>query len=457
MTTKQDFKTLLVAGLALFAMFFGAGNLIFPTMIGVQAGSALTPAITGFLCTGVVLPALAIVAAATSQTGVQGATERMGKYFGFTYTLIIFLSTGVLYAIPRVATVSFEMSTKPHFPRTEGLALGVYSVIFFVLVAAFSLNTGKILDRIGTWLTPALLILIAVLVVMALFTLSAKGGQPVAPYDKHPLPNGILQGYFTMDAIASFVFGGIVIATLRNNGFTERGRLFGGTVIVGVIAAALLAIVYLGLANVGARVGDPSFKNGAEALGAAAGQIFGGAGQTVFGLIVILACLTTAVGLVGASAHFFCSIFPKITRPTMVMIHIFIATAFANLGLDAILAVVAPLNVLIYPITIMLTVVCLLDIAIPGHLHWAYRLGSWVAALLAVGDSIRAIPGHEQFAQGIWEQLPLGLIGLGWMLPAFVAMAIGIGIDVTQGRTHMTPEAQKRIQPIEFSEVSLGE
>ena len=147
---------LVVTGMALFAMFFGAGNLIFPVMIGVDAGVSFTPAILGFLGTGVLLPVLGIVAAATSQEGVTGISSRIGKYPGLVFTIVIFLSTGMLYAIPRVGTVSYEMAAVPLIgaERAGSGALMIYTAVFFTVTFFLALNPKGFLDRIGAWLTP---------------------------------------------------------------------------------------------------------------------------------------------------------------------------------------------------------------------------------------------------------------------------------------------------------------
>lgn len=433
--SKRDFKNILVTSLALFAMFFGAGNLIFPTMIGVNSGTSFYAAIFGFLCTGVALPALAMVASATSREGITSSSKRMGTQFGFLYTLIVFLSTGVLYAIPRVATVSYEMSVKQFFPHSyDRVSLAVYTVVFFALVALTCLNAQKLTERIGAILTPALLILITILVIVGIFTLSPVSHAPAEDFSSNALATGVLQGYFTMDAIAAFVFGGVIISSLQNYGFGEGKRLFGATVLTGFFAALILAVVYVGLAALGARVTDASVANGAVALSGMSHTLFGRAGMAVFGGIVFLACLTTAAGLVSASSQYFCRLFPTVSLPTMVMIHVFIAAALSNLGLDLILQVVAPINVFVYPITIIFTLVCILDIVIPGHMKWAYRAGAWTAALFAIVDSVRSVPGHETFADSIWTHLPLGDAGLGWIVPAVIMTAIGLGIDVASGR-----------------------
>lgn len=451
----RESKTYLViiTGLALFAMFFGAGNLIFPVMIGVNAGTNVVPAIFGFLLTGVVLPVLGMVAAATSSDGITSIADRIAKVPGLIFTIAIFLSTGMLYAIPRVVTVSFEMSFKPLLPLDaegnttyEVLTLLLYSVIFMGLVLLIVMNPKTLLERIGAWLTPALLLLLAVLIITVITTLVRIPALPTPEYADNPLPTGILQGYFTMDAIASLVFGVVIISSLQARGFTTKRQVFGGTALAGVIAGTILAIIYLGLAMLGTRVPKEKVTNGADALAFIATQVFGSAGQIIFGLIALLACLTTAAGLVGASTQFFLTLLPRIGRFPMIMVHIVVSWALANLGLSAILKIVAPINLALYPVAIMIIFISILDIPVPGKLFWTYRLGAWMAAFIAFFEALEST-GLSIFA-GLKQYLvllPAGSVQMAWVVPALVMAVVGFAIDTAQGRLRAVDETASAV------------
>lgn len=440
---------LIVTGLALFAMFFGAGNLIFPVMIGVNAGTSVTPAILGFLGTGVLLPMLGIIAAATSQEGVTGIASRIGKYPGLVFTIVIFLSTGMLYAIPRVATVSFEMAVVPLIDSTNpnGVPLFLYTVVFFVVTYLLALNPKGFLDRIGGWLTPALLVLLIILILTAAFRLPAVLGTPTAEYAETPFATGLLRGYFTMDAIASLVFGIVIISSLRYRGFNTKSQVFTGTAIAGVIAGVALALIYIGLTIIGTRMGPFGVDNGAEALARAATELFGTGGVALFGLIAVLACLTTAVGLTGASSQYFRTLFPQISRSVMVLIHTLVALALANLGLETILDIVAPVNQLIYPVVICVIFIALFDIFVPGQLYWTYRLAAWLGAFVGVFEALWST-NLPQFAflRDILDVLPLGSVHMPWVTPALAGFIIGLILDTVQGDriwTHRPEEVEK--------------
>lgn len=432
MNSKTRVLNVLVTGLALFAMFFGAGNLIFPVMIGVESGVEQVPATIGFMLTGVLLPMAGMIAAATSSSGVLGIIERMSHYPGLVFCWLIFLSTGMLYAIPRTAAASFSMS----FQASTGdshLALFIYTLVFFGIAGYLCLNPRNVLDRIGGILTPALLILLAVIIITAVATMSPSEAAPIEKYASTPTLKGIFDGYGTLDAIASFVFGVVIIRALRQKGFQPGRQLFGVTALSGVIAAFFLGLVYFGLSMVGSRVGrlNPDVKDGGEGLAFAAQHLFGPAGRVVLGAIAILACLTTAIGLVEASTQFFRGLFPQISRPVWVVLHVIISLAIANLGLEALVNVIVPVMMFCYPITIMLVVTCILDIFIPGHMFWAYRLSVWVAGIFGLFDGLKAAGVLENW---IDTTIPLASLGLGWLIPSLVMLVLGLIIDIAQGR-----------------------
>lgn len=432
MNSKTRVLNVLVTGLALFAMFFGAGNLIFPVMIGVESGVEQVPATIGFMLTGVLLPMAGMIAAATSSSGVLGIIERISHYPGLVFCWLIFLSTGMLYAIPRTAAASFSMS----FQATTGdshLALFIYTLVFFGIAGYLCLNPRNVLDRIGGLLTPALLILLAVMIIAAVVTMSPSEAAPIKKYASTPTLKGIFDGYGTLDAIASLVFGVVIIRALRQKGFQPGRQLFGVTALSGVIAAFFLGLVYFGLSMVGSRVGrlNPNVKDGGEGLAFAAQHLFGSTGRVILGAIAILACLTTAIGLVEASTQFFRGLFPQISRPVWVVLHVVISLAIANLGLEALVNVIIPVMMFCYPVTIMLVVTCIMDIFIPGHMFWAYRLSVWVAAFFGLFDGLKAAGVLEEW---IDTTIPLASLGLGWLIPSIVMLLVGLIIDFAQGR-----------------------
>ncbi|MDO5747411.1 MAG: branched-chain amino acid transport system II carrier protein [Actinomycetaceae bacterium] len=439
--TKNKTLSVMIIGGALFAMFFGAGNLVFPVQIGHDGGSHATAATIGFLITGVLLPVLAMVASATSENGINGIANRIGRVPGFIFALMAFLATGMGYAIPRVAAASYEMSFEPHLPNAGWSGLAIYSAIFFLIAAAMAINPGKMLDKIGTWLTPALLILLVVLITAAYLNMNVPAGTEIAEkYQANPTVTGLQDGYGTLDAIASFVFGIIIINALKQRGFKPGKELFRATALAGVVAGTLLALVYWGLSNIGMRIADKGIDNGGEGLAVAAQTLFGDTGQIIFGAIVVLACLTTGIGLIGASTEFFLTIFPRIPRNVMILIHVVISWAIASIGLTALLNFAIVIMMFCYPIVITMTLVCLIDIFVPGHMYWTYRGFVWTAALFGVFDAITT--GIDKYGDlksatgwtSFYDLIPLSGFGMGWIVPCLILGIAGIVADGVQKR-----------------------
>lgn len=446
--SHKGFDTyLLVSGFALFAMFFGAGNLIFPFQVGVSGGANVIPAVIGVLLTGVLFPVAGMMAASTDAYGAGRIADRIGHIPGLILTVAVFLFCGMLYAMPRVATVSWEMAVRPLTSlgaqsgetAANHVGLFIYSLIFFAIVLILLNRPDRMLDRIGQYLTPALLILLLVMIAIAMFKLpSVETLHPDPSYQASPFTAGLITGYGTMDALASLVFGVVIITQLHAHGYNEKRSVFRATTFTAGIAGVSLAIVYTGLAFVGTRVADQEIANPAAGLSLAAQMIFGPVGQILFSIIVFLACLTTATGLMGASTQYFCDLFPKVHRSAMLGIHVVVSLLVANLGLDNILAIVVTIGLATYPPAICLILIALLDYTMKRQLFWTYRLSAWVATLIGIFEAISTfklpawenVSGWQQALQDVLHVLPLGSVQMGWLTPALAGVAVGIAIDL---------------------------
>ena len=145
MKEKLDFQSNILIGSLLFGLFFGAGNLIFPVQMGQLAGSNTLQATIGFLITGVGLPLLGVIATALSQSeSLYDMAKPVSKIYSILFTCMLYLTIGPLFAIPRTATVAFEVGLNP-FIAEEYLQIGlfVFSLIFFAVTLYFSLTAGK--------------------------------------------------------------------------------------------------------------------------------------------------------------------------------------------------------------------------------------------------------------------------------------------------------------------------
>ena len=427
--------TTLVTGLMLFALFFGAGNLIFPPVLGASAGDRLPAVMAGFLITGVLLPLVAVIAVSTSGEGILGLARRVGGRFGAIAPAAVYLSIGPLYAIPRVVTVAYELATRPVL-ELLGAAPGrwtlpVHAAGFLVVSVLIALRPSRLADRVGRWLTPALLILIAVLCVATIAGDDVVERAASGPYAAAPFSTGLTQGYLTMDVLAATVFGIVVIQTLRSRGIGSTGRVVRATAAAGGIAATLLAAVYIGLAMIGTRTGGAA-DDGTALLRSAASSALGPAGVIVFAAIVILACLTTSVGLLSAWAGYAYATLPRTTFSRHLVAGAGCALILSNLGLAVIIKIVAPLTLLLYPITITLVAATILDVVAPGRLRTAYTWPVAVAGVLGLVSALAEAgwdaPSALLARSGAWNG------STGWIAPTLLALVLGAALDVRAGR-----------------------
>ena len=427
--------TTVVTGLMLFALFFGAGNLIFPPVLGASAGDRLPAVMAGFLITGVLLPLVAVIAVSTSGEGILGLARRVGGRFGAVAPAAVYLSIGPLYAIPRVVTVAYELATRPVLEllgaAPDWWTLPVHAAGFLVVSVLIALRPSRLADRVGRWLTPALLVLIAVLCVATIAGDDVVERAASGPYAAAPFSTGLTQGYLTMDVLAATVFGIVVIQTLRSRGIGSTGRVVRATAAAGGIAATLLAAVYIGLAMIGARTGGAA-DDGTALLRSAASSALGPAGVIVFAAIVILACLTTSVGLLSAWAGYAYATLPRTTFSRHLVAGAGCALILSNLGLAVIIKIVAPLTLLLYPITITLVAATILDVVAPGRLRTAYTWPVAVAGVLGLVSALAEAGWNAPSAllarSGAWNG------STGWIAPTLLALVLGAALDVRAGR-----------------------
>lgn len=422
MVKKEVFFT----GLMLFALFFGAGNLIFPPFLGMEAGTSFWPAIIGFVISGVSLPILSVIAISLAEGGVVSIGSRVHPLFGVFFALVTYLAVGPFFGIPRGASVAFEMGVAPFLAdRSSHSFVFIFMAFFFMVVYLFSLNPSKIVDRIGQWLTPALLLAIAALCTGAFLKFNAPLSEPSGKYEGSPFIAGFIEGYLTMDAIAALAFGIVVITAFTNSGMKDWRDRAKATIAAGVIAGIGLAAVYISIAWIGARIEtDEQFSNGGELLTTASHMLFGEGGRILLGTIVALACLTTCVGLTTATAQFLSGRWSVISYRAFVGILTFVSFLIANMGLAQIIEVSVPILIMIYPFAIVLVVLAFV------HPHLKYSTPVHVGAILmttifSINDGLTAFNVSDTFFQKAISWVPFFSSGLGWALPALAGGLIG--------------------------------
>ena len=445
---KASTSAIVITALALFSMFFGAGNLIFPPMLAVQAGENFWPAILGFLTTGALLPVLAVVSIALSGSNVRDLAQRAGTIFGVVFPVLAYLSIGAFYALPRTGAVSFEVAVTPLFGWEGTASAAIFNIVFFGIALAFSWNPTRITDTLGKFLTPALVTLLVIMIGMAIFTMTNQHYAPNENYATDAYPAGVLEGYLTMDSIAALAFSIVVIASLRSKGFAEGKQLVRGTVLAGLGASILLALIYLGLGLIGRAMPDAlQYDSGAPLLADAALQLMGRPGQTLFALIVVLACLTTAIGLITSTAEYFSQQFAGSYR-TWAITFAVASAVMATQGLDFVISIAGPVVGFLYPPAIALIFVTLVEPLFRRRtrLRLGFFLPIWVAVVWSLISTFISLGWAADALSPIVDWSPMQGIDLGWVLPTAVAFVIGVIIDIAKPHAPLEIGTQRTIE-----------
>lgn len=439
MKKKLSFREYVTVASMLFGMFFGAGNLIFPVSMGQQAGSHVWITTLGFLITGVGLPLLGVAALGISQSnGLFDLSSKAGRPYGMFFTCALYLTIGPFFAIPRCATTSYTVGLEQILPEGHAkLFLLLFSLAFFAVTLFFSLRPGKILTWIGKVLNPCFLLFLGILLVVALVSpgASISSVEPMGNYATQPFLTGFLEGYNTMDALASLAFGIVVVQVIQGLGVEKAESVAMTTVRSGILSCLLMGVIYLlvTLMGVWSRGALEAAPNGGTALAQIAQHYLGKAGLLVLAATVTLACLKTAVGLITSCAETFVGMFPKgLSYRNWVFVFTGISFLLANVGLTAIITYAVPVLMFLYPLAITLILLALL-----GHFFDHDRaVYVWVTGLTLVAafyDLLRTLPDHLRavlhvngLVDTVGKALPFATIGLGWICPAILGLVIGL-------------------------------
>ncbi|MEL3960217.1 branched-chain amino acid transport system II carrier protein [Lysinibacillus endophyticus] len=433
-------KENLAVGFMLFALFLGAGNIIFPPELGQNAGTEFLPSIIGFLITGVGLPLIGIIAVAKNGGDLQVVANRIHPMFSAIFTAVIYLSIGPLFAIPRTGAVTYEIGIAPFLSeatKTSGVPLLITTLVFFAVVLYLSLNPTKLVDRIGKILTPALLIVIALLAIKSFVTPMGSFGEAQGVYVTKAFSESFVQGYLTMDVLASLVFGIVIVQSLQAKGIMERSKQVTITIFSGIVAALGLAFVYISLEYIGATSTEKIgyLGDGASIIAESARVLFGSAGNIILSLVIILACITTAVGLVSANATYFHKLFPSLSYKTLAVIFTLFSLVISNFGLSKLISITLPVLMFIYPIAIVLMFLVLFD-QLFDRRPIVYSLSLIATALVSLYDGFKAAGIEVSWYENILSALPLYDQSIGWLIPAIVGLAIGWIIHLMTKNTY---------------------
>ena len=416
-------KDLLITSFALFSLFFGAGNLLLPPLLGYNAGENWFWVSIGFMITAVAIPIIGIYAHAKLQGTLYDFGKKVSPAFSLIYCILIYV-IAVTIPSPRTAAATHEIAIHPNFGTSPLLT----SSIYFVLVLLFALNRSKILNVIGKYLTPFIVIMLLLVIGIGLYSAQMITNTPQF---EAPIVKGILEGYQTFDAIAAVVVGAVIIISInlkKDSSFEAKKDLIKKS---GLIAGLGLFIIYAGLIAVGAFYGSEIDLNNAlsndmqrsDLLRGISIKALGAFGNTILSVLIALACFTTAVGVVTGTADYFKGLINN--SQTVYVISATIACAIGiivgQLDFNSIIVIALPVLLFIYPITIVL----ILLNAVPNKFasSTVFRVVVLLTFIFSIPDVLGFLSPSEGLAQVV-NVIPFAKHSLGWVLPALISFLV---------------------------------
>ncbi|MBN2899459.1 MAG: branched-chain amino acid transport system II carrier protein [Clostridia bacterium] len=417
---KNERKDYIVVGAALFAMFFGAGNLIFPPALGMLSGDQWLSCILGFALTGVGLPILGVITIAKVGGSLKDFAGRVSPLFATVLGAVIVLAIGPLLAIPRTGATVFEIGISPLFPTIPPLAV---SIVYFTITLFFVIKPSSIIDKIGKILTPILLLIVGLIIFKGV---ASPIGAPVPTGIKLAFSEGFVGGYQTMDALASVVLGGLILFGLKEKGYTDQKSLIKLTSKAGILAGSALLFIYGGLLFLGATGSGllSAELTKTELIIELTNRVLGIYGQMGICLAVSVACLTTSIGLTAVVGNFFEELTKgKLSYRTIVIATTLFSIVMSVIGVEQIVKLSVPLLVLVYPVTIVLIALNLFG----KHIKSDMVFKSMVVGTLfiSVFDALGAMGINIEAMTSIISKLPFASAGFAWICPAILCGFVG--------------------------------
>ena len=412
----------IVLGAALFSMFFGAGNLIFPPFLGLLAGHRWNWSMLGFFMTGIGLPLLGIIASAKAGGDVDKLGNRVSPLFSKFLGVTVVLAIGPLLAIPRTGATAYEMAIEPMMP---GVSPILFSIIYFGIAFALVIKPSGVIDRIGKFLTPVLLLLLGVIIFKGIFD---PMGVPISEDIAKPFSDGFISGYQTMDALAAILFGGMITTSLIQSGYSDLKEQMSMTKKAGIIAVGGLTLVYGGLGYLGATGGQLFSKDitKVDLIMNIANITLQKFGQLGLGLVVALACLTTTIGLTATVGQYFSNITKEKLKYEWVVIGTTVFSAIMSIrGVESIILFSEPILIFMYPVVIvMILLTIILGDEPNGNI---YKNAIYATLIVSTLEILNMFGIWSQFTQVV-KFLPFASWGLSWLVPAVIGAVIGIFI-----------------------------
>lgn len=354
-------------GLLLFGIFFGAGNLIFPAELGFRAGENFSPAMFGFVLSGVGIAIITLVVGTMVKGGYKRELSiKVSPIFSKAYLTILYLAIGPFFAIPRTAGTSFSIGLAP-VTGNGRFPLFIFSAVYFLFAYIIAINPSKLMDRVGKVLTPMFAMLIIILIIVGNLNFHTVNVGEMSG-SMEALKKGFFEGYNTLDALASVSFCLIATSSIKTFGFSSKKEYIKIMAIVGIVTAIFFSSLYIGLGALGNKFSipadvlkDSNTNIGTYILSKSSYELFGNFGQIFLGAMTILTCFTTTAGLIVAVSEFFAETFPKFGYKVYVNVFTIIGFAMSGFGLNNIIKISIPVLMILYPITIVVVAIVILN------------------------------------------------------------------------------------------------
>ena len=407
-------KDVLLTGFALFAMLFGAGNLIFPPMLGYETNSSWVPTMLAFTITGVGFPFLGILSVSIVGNGIKDFANRVSPTFSKIFAIISILAIGPMLAIPRTGATAYEI-TFLYNGMESPIYKYIYLFCYFGIVILFSLRANKVIERVGKILTPILLILLFLIIIKGIFFANLSIKPDIYP---HAFKRGFLEGYQTMDTIASIAYAGIILKAIKSGRNLTQKQEFSFLIKAGLVAILSLALIYGGFALVGAKMHSVLVtKDKIELLVKTTSYLLGGYGNLILAICVAGACLTTAIGLVATVGEFFSSI-TSFKYENIVIFTVIISFLLSILGVESIIRISVPILIFIYPVMISLIILNLFGKYIKND--YVYKGVVLFTGIIGLIESLESLGIENYYTNSILEILPFSDYGLTWLFPGLI-------------------------------------
>ena len=429
MKTSNITRDTLILGFAIFSMYFGAGNIIFPPYLGLISSSDWKISFFAYLLADIGFATIAMFALLKVGGNVDNLTSKLGAINGKILMAIIILCIGPLIALPRTGAVTYEMLVVPYFGASAFNSL-ITSVIYFGLILFFTLRPTSMIEILGKVLSPLLFLSLIILIIKGIFTPIGQISQN-STNDRLFL-DGLLLGYQTLDILAALAFGIIIIKILKTKGYTNKKTNFKIVGLASLIAAFGIMLVYFGLTYLGAT-SSLVYENDIEKvtlLNNIIFQVFGSNGAIILAFVVFLACFTTGAALVSVTAEYFSKVsHGRFSYKQLVIITSIFAIVVTNFGLETIINLAAPILFIVYPAAIILVILAFFDNYI-DNLN-IYKFSSFGAIIYSIFELV----SNSYLKLSFMENIPLAKEGLGWILPAIIFGIIGFLIKSKRVRS----------------------